>query len=77
MISEMDYKLWKAFRAEVKGLRGVVGLRLREITEKVAHVEVEYKFTNEHLADTLTELKSVKLEVGEITANRIKLKVQK
>ena len=77
MISEMDYNLWKAFRAEVKGLRGVVGLRLREITEKVAYVDVEYKFTNEHLADTLTELKSVKLEIGEITANRIKLKVGK
>jgi len=76
-VSGMDYAAWKAFRDELNKLRGVQALRLREITEGVAHVDVEYRYSNENLADHLTELKQTKVEVTEITANRIKLKVSK
>jgi len=76
-ISGMDYKTWKVFQIEAKKLRGVEGLRLREITEEVASIEVEYRYTTENLADNLIEFKTVKLEVKEITANRIKLKLAK
>jgi len=74
-VSGMDYAAWKTFRDEANKLRGVQALRLREITEGVAHVDVEYRYSNENLADHLTELKQTKVEVTEITANRIKLKV--
>jgi len=76
-ISGMDYEAWKAFRAEMQELRGVQALRLREITEQVANIDAEYRYTNETLADRLTELKKTRLKVTEITANRIKLKVVK
>ena len=76
-ISGMDYKTWKVFQIEAKKLRGVEGLRLREITEEVASIEVEYRYTTENLADNLIEFKTVKLAVKEITANRIKLKLAK
>ncbi len=76
-ISGMDYEAWKAFRAEMQELRGVQALRLREITEQVANIDAEYRYTNETLADRLTELKKTKLKITEITANRIKLKVVK
>ena len=76
-ISGMDYKTWKTFQLEAKKLRGVQALRLREITEEVASIDVEYRYTTENLADNLIEFKTVKLEVKEITANRIKLKLAK
>ena len=76
-ISGMNFKAWKAFKAEAKALRGVKALRLREVTEGIAHIEVEYTYTNENLAENLTELKKTKLEVTEITATRIKLKIIK
>ena len=76
-ISGMDYKTWKVFQIEAKKLRGVEALRLREITEEVASIDVEYRYTTENLADNLIEFKTVKLEVKEITANRIKLKLAK
>ena len=73
-VSGMDYNGWKKFKEEADKLRGVQALRLREITESVANIDVEYQYSNENLADNLTELKSVKLSVTEITSNRIKLK---
>ena len=76
-IAGMDYKAWKIFKAEVGELRGVQALRLREITEGVASIDAEYSYDNTDLADSLTELKKTKLDVTEITANRIKLKVVK
>ncbi len=76
-ISGMDYEAWKTFRAEAGKLRGVQALRLREITEAIASIDAEHSFTNEDLADQLTEMKKVKLTVTEITANRIKLKLVK
>ena len=76
-ISGMDFTAWKAFKAEAAGLRGIKALRLREITESVASVNVEYRYTVENLADHLIELKSVKLQVTEISTNRIKAKVVK
>ncbi len=76
-ISDMDYKTWKKFQVEAKKLRGVQALRLREITEEVASIDVEYRYTTQNLADNLIKLKAVKLEVKEITANRIKLKLVK
>jgi len=74
-ISGMDYETWKAFKAEAKELRGVQALRLREITESVANIDAEYRYTNETLADHLTEMKAIKLTITEITPNRIKLKL--
>ena len=74
-ISGLSYKAWKVFKAETEKLRGVQALRLREITEDVASIDVEYDFDNAHFADAVTELENTKLEVTEITANRIKLKV--
>jgi len=77
-VSGMDYAAWKEFNAEVKeDIRGVQALRLREITESVANIDVEYAYGITTLADRLTELKKVKLEITEITANRIKLKMVK
>jgi len=70
----MKYKQWKAFRDEAVALRGIQALRLREITEGVALIDVEYSFAIQNLADQLGELKKTKLEVDEISANRIKLK---
>ena len=76
-ISGMNFKAWTAFKAEAKKLRGVKALRLREVTEGIAHIEVEYTYSNENLAENLTGLKKTKLEVTEITATRIKLKIVK
>jgi len=75
VVSGMDFKAWKLFRDEVRKLRGVDALRLREITEATATIDVEYRFKTALLAEKLTELKSAKLDVTEITANRVKLKV--
>ena len=76
-ISGMDYGLYKKFDDEVSKLQGVQALRLREITESVANVDVEFEFDQKRLADVLLELKDVKLEVTEISPNRIKFKVVK
>jgi hypothetical protein len=76
-ISGMDYALWKKFKTEVEKIDGVNALRLREITESVAAVEVEYKWTNERLAERLSELADVKLTITELNADRLKLKVVK
>lgn len=76
-VSGMDYDAWKVFKAEAEKIRGVQALRLREITESVANIDVEYEFTNENLADRISGLKDLRLKVTEITANRIKLKVVK
>jgi hypothetical protein len=71
----MEHETWKLFKAEVEKLQGVQALRLREIVQGVATIDAEYQFSTENLADRLTELKSVKLKVTEISANRLKLKV--
>ena len=75
VVAGMDFKKWKVFRDEVKKLRGVNALRLRDITEAIATIDVEYRFKTTLLADKLTELTGTKLEVAEITANRLKLKI--
>jgi hypothetical protein len=74
-ISGMDHKSWKAFRDEAVKIPGVQALRLRDITENMANIDVEYRYTNENLADKVSSLKTVRLEITEITANRIKLKL--
>jgi len=74
-ITGMDYEKWKAFKAEVEKMRSIQALRLREITEGVANIDVEYEQSTEDLADRLTGLKDLKLSVVEITANRIKMKL--
>ncbi|MFB3893435.1 MAG: hypothetical protein ACE15C_15585 [Phycisphaerae bacterium] len=76
-ISGMDYDLYKVFKAEAEKIRGVQALRMREITEGVATIDVEYEFTNENLADRLSAMKGIKLKVTEMNANRIKAKVAK
>jgi hypothetical protein len=75
-ISGMDYEMWKTFEEPAKKIPGVQAIRLREITEGLANIDVEYQFTNETLADRLRQMKVVKLTVQEITANRIKLKAE-
>jgi len=75
-ITGMDFTRWKTFKAEVSKLRGVQAVRLREITQNVAGIDIEYRYGSEALADRLTELKEVKLKVTEITANRLRLKAQ-
>lgn len=77
MVSGMDFEMWKTFKKEAGAWRGVKALRLREITESVATIDVECRDTNEILAELLSEMKTIKLKVVEITANRIKLKVLK
>lgn len=74
-ITGMDFAVFKKFKADVSKLRGVNAIRLREITQSVANVDIEYRYTNESLADHLTELENVKLTVTEITQNRLRLKV--
>jgi len=74
-ISGMDHKTWKVFRDEAVKIPGVQALRLRDITENIATIDVEYRYTNEDLADKVSAMSSLKLEVNEITANRIKLKL--
>jgi hypothetical protein len=76
-ISGMDYATYKKFDAEVAKLQGVQAVRMREITESVANVDVEFEYDQKRLADVLLELKDVKLEVTEISPNRIKMKVVK
>jgi len=76
-IKGMDFATWKKFKAEVNTLRGIQALRLREITDDVARVDVEYRYSTVILAERLTELKSVKLEVKELTASRLGLTVAK
>ena len=76
-VSGMDYKTWKAFETEAGKLRGVKALRLREITESVANINVDYEFSTQNLADNIAELKTIKIEVTEFNPNRLKLKVVK
>ncbi|MFP4106299.1 MAG: hypothetical protein ACLFVU_09435 [Phycisphaerae bacterium] len=74
VISDMSYSQWKVFRDELKQARGLQDLNLREIIENVATIDANYSYKTQQLADAITELKKIKLEVTEITANRIKLK---
>ena len=76
-ITGMDFATWKKFKAEVSTLRGIQALRLREISEDVARVDVEYRYSTVILAERLTELKSVKLAVKELTASRLGMSVTK
>jgi hypothetical protein len=76
-VAGMDYELWKGFREKAEKIEGVKALRLREITEGFAQIDVEYAFTNESLADHISEMKSPRLKIEEITANRLKAKVAK
>lgn len=75
VLSPMTYRRWKRFREEISELRGVEDVRLREITESVASIELEYRYGRKSLADHLTSLKKVRLEITELTASRIKAKV--
>ncbi|MGA2265491.1 MAG: hypothetical protein ABSH10_03560 [Phycisphaerae bacterium] len=75
-IASMNYESWKLFKDQASQIRGVQAVRLREITGDVAHIEVEYQYTNEMLADRLTEIKNPKMSLQEITANRLKLRVE-
>jgi hypothetical protein len=76
-ISGMDRKTWKTFQAEASKIKGMQNLRLRDITEGVATIDVEYKFDINTLADRLEELTEVKLNMGDQSANRLSAKVVK
>ncbi len=75
-IAGMDFARWKTFKAEVAKIRGVQAIRLREITQSVANIDIEYRYGNTTLAERLTELKETKLKVTEITSNRLRMKVE-
>ena len=75
-ITGMDFGGWKTFKEEVSKMRGVQAIRLREITQSVASIDIEYRYGNETLADRLTELTETKLKVTEITSNRLRMKVE-
>ena len=77
MITGMDRRSWKKFEAEAKEIDGVTAMHLREITESMATIDVEYKLRLDNLADRLEELKDVKVEVVEQNGNRLKMKVVK
>jgi len=74
-IAGMTFKLWGDFQQEAGKLRGTEAIRLREIANDLAQIDIEYRYDVQNLARSLTELKGVKLEVTEITAGRLKLKV--
>jgi hypothetical protein len=71
-LSGMDFGLWNTFKKEAEQLRGIQALRLREISESTGHIDVEYRYSNESLAERLTELKTVTVKITELTANRLK-----
>lgn len=75
-ISGLDFDGWKTFKAEAEKIQGVQALRLRDITEGIANIDVEYRYTNELLAERLSGMTTVKLSVTELSANRLKLKVK-
>jgi len=76
-ITGMNRPEWKKFETEVKDLDGVTAIRLREITEGVASIEVECKLDTNQLADRIEELKDLDLEIVEQNTNRLKCKVVK
>lgn len=76
-IGGMNRATWKLFQAEASKIKGMQNLRLREITEGVATIDVEYKFDINTLADRLEALTDVKLEMGDQSANRLSAKVAK
>jgi len=67
---------WKTFEAEVKEVGGVSAVRLRELTEGMATIDVETQLVTDSLADRLEELKGIRLEVVEQNANRLKCRVK-
>lgn len=76
-ISGMDFNAYKQFEKEASEIRGLTKVDLKEITESVANVLVEYQFDHKRLATVLSEMKGTKLEVAALTTNRISLKVVK
>jgi len=50
-------------------------IRMREIVEGMAQIDIESDLDNESLADRLGKMMLPRLSVTEITANRLKLKV--
>ena len=76
-VSGMTYEEWQTFRKEAQSIRGVQAMQLREITEGVANIDVEYDFDTQTLADRIGELKEIKLTITEFNPNRLKLKVVK
>jgi len=77
MITGMNRAAWKKFETEVTDLDGVTAVRLRELTESMATIDVECQLTTNQLADRLEELTDVSLEIVEQNANRLKAKVVK
>jgi hypothetical protein len=71
-LSGMDFGMWTTMKEEFGKVRGVQALRLREISESTGHIDVEYKYSNESLAERLTKLKGVDIKITELTANRLK-----
>ncbi len=76
-ITGMDYEAYKLMQEELRELRPVQAMRLREITESVATIDLEHSISNEGIADLLIKLKKVKLKVTGLTSNALKLQVIK
>lgn len=74
-IDGMTYNDFKTFQTAVQTLRGVQSVHLREITDNVANISIGYEFPTRNLADRLTELKEIRLEVTEFNPHRLKMRV--
>jgi len=71
----MDYELFKVFKEQASKIEGMHNIRMREIVEGMAQIDIESDLDNESLADRLGKMMLPRLSVTEITANRLKLKV--
>jgi len=76
-ISGMNYKEFQTFQNEAKQLRGVKFISLREITDSIANISIGYEFSTQTLADHLSRLKDISLEITEFNPNRLKMHVVK
>ena len=64
--------------AEHRGVvRGMDGLKLRNLTQGLANIEVDWEFDLDLLADTIVAIKieGMSFEITEQTGNRIEIKV--
>ena len=76
-VSGMAFDGFDALEQDLKKVRGVQTVNLREITEGVANIDVKYDFDTKAFAQAVRKLETVKLEVTEFNSNRVKAKVIK
>jgi hypothetical protein len=70
-ISPIDFAKCRLLEKELTDMKGIRAVNIREITEGVASVDVDWEFSPKLLADRLGEIKTVTLSITEFNANRI------